>query len=123
MSHKIRCAKNGFQALNLVKIAKASPGGLTAPPEPPAEFRKTQPFCKTVVDKSAWEYPCYDKIQKAWKTLICMAIQTGYEGANKLTNTKMLASRQNISQCHNCYPKSKKQQICTNQESQSSMIH
>ena len=33
------------------------PGGLTAPPGPPAEFRKTQSFCKTVVDKSASEYP------------------------------------------------------------------
>ena len=33
------------------------PGGLTVPPGPPAEFKKTQSFCKTVVDKSAWEYP------------------------------------------------------------------
>ena len=35
------------------------PGGLTVPPGPPAEFRKTQSFCKMVVDKSAWEYPWF----------------------------------------------------------------
>ena len=29
-----------------------------------------------------------------------MGIQTDYEGANKLTNKKMLAPRQNISQWH-----------------------
>ena len=52
-----------------------------------------------------------------------MATQNDYEGANKLTNTKMLAPRQNVSQWHKCYPKSKKQQVCTNQEFQSSMIH
>ena len=52
-----------------------------------------------------------------------MATQNDYEGANKLTNTKMLAPRQNVSQWHKYYPKSKKQQTCTNQEFQSSMIH
>ena len=34
------------------------PRVLTVPPGAPAEFRKTQSFCKMVVAKSAWEYPC-----------------------------------------------------------------
>ena len=70
LSHKIRCAKNRFQALNLVKIAKAYQGGLQHPPWTPAEFRKTQSFCKTVVDKSAWEYPWLVILPKGFLKLL-----------------------------------------------------
>ena len=51
-----------------------------------------------------------------------MPIQTDDNGANKLTNTKMLAPR--LTQAsHISVIQIKKQQIYTHQEFQSSMIH
>ena len=71
------------------------PGGLTAPPGPPAEFRKTHDFCKTVVDKSTWEYPCIQTM----KNFLCLNHISSESATPMLVNLVFLNVPDNYVDC------------------------